>query len=500
MNFDKHLFVSYAHVDDMITPGDDQGWVTRFHKYLETYLSQSIGEQARIWRDDRLRGNDIFANEIVKQFPQTAVLLSILSPRYIDSEWCLREVDEFCKTAELHGGLTVDDKARVIRIMLRGIPAERREQLPHVLKDALGYEFFQWTDGGHELPLDPAFGSGEAYRRQIYFLAEDIADLINRLKQADVGKNQVPTNQKPAIYLAESSYDVRDEREKIRGDLRAHGYTVIPDQLTRMPDLESEYISEVSRLLDQCQISIHIIGSVRGKIPDGPNLKSAVELQNEIAADKSKESGLRRLIWLPEDAHAEQPEQQAFIQDLQNLQSLQRGADLVSADLESFKNAMHSVLQKLERPEPQASKSEDNTKLVFLICDQRDRPATIPLRKYLRGAGLDVEIPAFEGDAATVRRANCELLARCDAVVLFYGSGDEAWKRTVETDLVRAKAHRDGKALLASYLYLAPPSNDDKRELIELEEPHLINGLDGFPESEMLPILNILKSRDAGSA
>jgi len=46
--------------------------------------------------------------------------------------------------------------------MLRGIPAERREQLPHVLKDALGYEFFQWTDGGHELPLDPAFGTGEA--------------------------------------------------------------------------------------------------------------------------------------------------------------------------------------------------------------------------------------------------------------------------------------------------------------------------------------------------
>ena len=291
MNFDKHLFVSYAHVDDMMTPGDDQGWVTRFHKYLESYLSQSIGEPARIWRDDRLRGNDIFANEIVKQFPQTAVLLSILSPRYIDSEWCLREVDEFCRTAELNGGLTVDDKARVIRIMLRGIPAERREQLPHVLKDALGYEFFQWTDGGHELPLDPAFGTGEAYRRQIYFLAEDIADLINRLKQADVGKSKIPKDQKPAIYLAETSYDVREEREKIRGDLRAHGYTVVPDQLARMPDLESEYISEVSRLLDQCKMSIHIIGSVWGKAPDGPSLKSAVQGIQVLDSDLGVEGG-----------------------------------------------------------------------------------------------------------------------------------------------------------------------------------------------------------------
>lgn len=500
MNFDKHLFVSYAHVDDMTTPGDDQGWVTRFHRYLETYLSQSIGEPARIWRDDRLRGNDIFANEIVKQFPQTAVLLSILSPRYIESEWCLREVDEFCRTAESNGGLTIDDKARVIRVMLRGIPVERREQLPNVLKNALGYEFFQWTDGGHELPLDPAFGSGEAYRRQIYFLADDIADMINKLKQSDSGKSEIPKTQKPAIYLAESSYDVRDEREKIRGDLRAHGYAVIPDQLARLPDLESEYISEVGRLLDQCQMSIHIIGSVRGKVPDGPSLKSAVQLQNEVAAKKSEESGLRRLIWLPENMQVEQPEQQAFIQELQKLQSLQRGADLVSADLEPFKNAMHSALQKMEQPKPQALKTEDNSKLVFLICDHRDRAATIPLRKYFRGAGVDVEIPAFEGDAATVRTANYELLTRCDAVVLFYGAGDEAWKRTVEIDLVRMKAHRDRKPPPATFVYLAPPANEDKQELIELEEPHLINGLNGFPESEMITILNQVKSRESGSA
>jgi hypothetical protein len=500
MNFEKHLFVSYAHIDDMITPGDDQGWVTRFHKYLESYLSQSMGEQAKIWRDDRLRGNDVFANEIVKQFPQTAVLLSILSPRYLDSEWCMREVSEFCKTAELNGGLIVDDKARVLRLMLRGIPAERREQLPPVLKDALGYEFFQWSDGGRELPLDPAFGSGEAYRRQIYFLAEDIADLINKLKHT--GADQVPVHAgaKPTVYLAESSYDVRDEREKIRGDLRAHGYTVVPDQMAQLPDLESGYIEEVSRLLDQCRISIHIVGRYRGKVPDGPSLKSAVQIQNEIAANKSEESGLRRLIWLPENARPEQPEQQTFVDELQQLQSLQRGADLVTADLETFKNALHSALQKLEEPEPKTTPMAESAKLAFLICDQRDRQATIPLRKALRDAGLAVEIPAFEGDAATVRKANYELSARCDAVILFYGAGDEAWKRTVEIDLLRMKAHRDEKPLPASYLYLAPPSTDDKQELIELEEPNLINGLDGFPETKLRPLLNLLKSCPSGNA
>ena len=135
-SFEKHLFISYAHVDNLPTPDDNEGWVTRFHKYLETYLSQSMGEEARVWRDDKLRGNDIFASEIVKQFPKTAVLVSILSPRYIESEWCLREVNEFSKTAEINGGLTIDDKARVLRAMLKRIPAERREQLPGILKNA----------------------------------------------------------------------------------------------------------------------------------------------------------------------------------------------------------------------------------------------------------------------------------------------------------------------------------------------------------------------------
>ena len=28
MKFEKHLFLSYAHVDDLPTPGEDHGWVT----------------------------------------------------------------------------------------------------------------------------------------------------------------------------------------------------------------------------------------------------------------------------------------------------------------------------------------------------------------------------------------------------------------------------------------------------------------------------------------
>jgi hypothetical protein len=377
--------------------------------------------------------------------------------------------------------------------MLNRLPTDRRERLPHILKDALGYEFYE-ADGTRELPLDPSFGSGETYRRQIYFLAQDIADLISKLKEKDIEHKQSTIASKPTVYLAECSYDRREERDKIRGELRAHGYSVLPDQIAQLPDLESEYVAEVTRLLESCQVAVHLIGPSRGKIPDGAGSKSAVQLQNEIAADRSEAFGLHRLIWLPEGTSSQHPEHQAFIDALLRVPELQRGADLITANIETLKAALHAVLHRLETSARVVSQPNDSNRLVHLICDQRDRSASIPLRRYLKGEGIDVAIPLFEGSAAQVRQANEDLLRRCDVAILYYGAGDEAWKRTVENDLRKATAHREQKPSLTPFIFLAPPATEDKDELIELGESNLINGMNGFNESELEPILHSLRS------
>ena len=77
MEFDKHLFISYAHIDNQPLPPEEQGWISRFHKSLESVLSMRLGVPAKIWRDEKLRGNDVFAEEIVGQFPHTALLVSV---------------------------------------------------------------------------------------------------------------------------------------------------------------------------------------------------------------------------------------------------------------------------------------------------------------------------------------------------------------------------------------------------------------------------------------
>jgi hypothetical protein len=497
MRFAKHLFISYAHIDNQPLTPEQQGWITRFHASLEALLSMRMGGKAQIWRDEKLQGNDIFADEIVDQFAQTAVLVSVLTPRYLNSEWCNKEVAEFCKSAEQSGGVVVENKSRIFKVLKT--PVDKQESLPSVMKDVLGYEFFTF-EGETPLELDPAYGEKYAqdYNRKVGKLAWDISQLLKKLETdtGDSGHDE-QTTAKATIYLAECSYDRKETREILEGELRRHGYTVLPDQ--QLPQDEKDYVAAVERLLERCRLAIHLVGESYGAVPDGPSQKSVVVLQNELAVQRSKSGALPRVIWLPEGTHSEQAPQQAFIEALHQDAEAQFGADLITGDLEDLKTSIHATLKKLEKPESKQPEEQaaaaDRAKLIYLICDEKDRKATVPVRKFCRGQGFEVAIPAFEGDATAVRQANQQLLTNCDAVILFYGAGDEAWKRTIDNELKKMPGYRGGKPLLASYSYLADPKTSDKEDLIDMEDPNLINGLGGFAEAEMAAFIQAVKPR-----
>lgn len=499
MRFEKDLFISYAHIDNEPLTPQQQGWITRFHASLEALLSMRMGGKARIWRDNKLQGNDVFADEIVEQFSETAVLVSVLTPRYLNSDWCTKEIAEFCKRAEQSGGMVVENKARIFKVLKA--PVDTQESLPQVVKDVLGYDFFMIEDGA-PLELDSAYGEkfAQDYNRKVGKLAWDIAQLLKKL-QTGTGDNGHDKKgpPKPTVYLAECSYDRNQAREILEGELKRHGYTVLPDQ--ELPRDEAEYVAAVERLLNRCQLSIHLVGETYGGVPDGPSQKSEVVLQNELAAKRSKSDALKRVIWVPAGTRSEQAQQQAFIDALHQDAEAQFGADLITADIEGLKTSIHAILTKLEKPEPQLPAEQaaaaDQAKLIYLICNEKDRKATVPVRKFCRGLGFEVAIPAFEGDAAAVREAHQQLLANCDAVILFYGAGDEAWKRTIDNELKKMAGYRGGKPLLASYTYLADPKTTDKEDLIDMEEPNLINGLGDFSDTMMTAFVQAMKSSGA---
>ena len=176
----------------------------------------------------------------------------------------------------------------------------------------------------------------------------------------------------------------------------------------------------------------------------------------------------------------------------------QFGADVITSNQkEAIKGAIHEALQKIEgQPAKAAARpARHERKLVYLICDARDRKNTLDLRRLLLAKGFDVEIPLFEGDSATVRQANQDMLAQCSAVLVFYGDGGEAWKRSVDSELRKFLGGRQGPALPIQTC-LAGPETDAKRDLLDLEEGELLNCLTGISEQAILPFLQALEGGD----
>lgn len=522
--FKNDLFISYAHIDNWSLT-QESGWVSNFHEHLAAMLAVRLGSKVNIWRDKKLQGNDVFGNEIVERFRDAALFVSVLTPPYLNSQWCTKEIHEFCEVARNTYGLVIANKIRVFKVIKMPVPTQ--DSLPEEVQDVLGYQFYTFDEEDHPMELDPAYGKEveQAYLRKLNALAWEIASFLQMIEEdetlglkekvngttalAEVEEvapdHAEPTtaaktaSSKPVVYLAECGRDRRDEREILLGELKDHGYTVLPEK--EMPEIEEDYIAEVERLMNQCKLSIHLVGSSYGQVPDGLSLKSNVILQNEVAVKKSQAGVLQqRLIWLPQGTTSQQPHQQAFIEAISADAEVQTGADVITGSIENLKAEIHKTLKQIARPEAEPSAEpgeapETRRKMIYLICNEQDRKNTIPVRKYLKSKGFDVKIPLFSGDAATVRQAQKDYLTHCDAVILYDGVGDEAWKYSKVNELQKMKAYRNGSPMPVRYTYLAEPVTEAKEELIEFEEPNLINGLHGFSEAEMEAFLQAVNQR-----
>ena len=508
MNFERDLFISYAHIDNQPLSREEVGWVSQFHERLEAMLDMRMGQKVRIWRDAKLAGNDKFGEEILSQLPKTAVLLSVVSPRYVGSQWCRDEVEAFCKAAKQSLGIQVGTKSRIFRVVKTPID---RKLLPEEMSDSIGLDFFQLDE--HEVPLelDPScYGRdiAEKYNIKVATLAWQLSQTLKLMaeaaQQAEAGTQGTAAASiaapvtKATVYLAECSDDQQDARESLAAELRRHDYEVVPAE--PLPRDEAPYMEAVRALLKRSKLAVHLIGSKYGPVPYGPSEKSVVVLQNELGVAFSREQGLKRIIWVPDGLAPKKAEQTEFLAELQSSAEAQVGADLItSPQPEAIKGAIHATLEKLLEPPRVAVSvpSEPGQKLVYVICDERDRKATLPLRQMLLHHGMDVKIPKFEGDKTELRLQNEELLREASAVLIFYGAGSEAWKGSVERDLRKCRA---GLASEPVYTYLAQPETADKLDLIDLTEPGLINGLTAFSEEAVLPFVKDVEARQTSGA
>lgn len=507
MKFEKDVFISYAHLDDKPLAEGEKGWITEFHNLLHARLLQTIGHELSVWRDERLTGNEFFAREIEAQLPKLKVMVSIVTPLYVESVWCKRELNVFYKAADQNGGVAIGNKSRIFKVVKTPVDKDAIEQLPDdiqkIFDEILDYKFYKWEPTGRFKEL--GFSSVDNKMRQEYMdklndVVQDIANLIKRL-------NSTETKQisKKKIFLAETTYDLQSYRDNLVRELKEAGFTVLPDK--NLPNVINRFNDEVEGFINESILSVHLISSANyAAQPEGTD-KSIVMLQNEIAARKSASIKLPRLIWIPPSTtntgtnEKMVTQQKAFVEELKRDAELQKGADILEGPLEEFKQAIFDTIERMEAEEKathdaaeKAKKAatytaanslvlnqNDAPKLVYLICDQRDLDDTRPLEDLLTNSGNEILLPLFQGDHGQLRQAHLDNLTICDAVIIYYGAGNYRWTGSMKSDLLRLPALGRDKPLIEKAIYIAGPLDKDK-ESFKANDFKIINGLSGFTE------------------
>lgn len=444
MAFEIDVLITFAEKDNETAQKSEQGWVSQFKKFLELMLLQVLGSKPNIVLKSE------FDTATAPALNNAAILVAVLTKDFVQSGRCLDNVETFYKA-------TSSSKInRVFKVMKA--PLTVQEQPPR-LRDLIGYDMYQLdTETGFEKEYSDFFSqeAEKQYWMKLVDLAYDIHDALMILNEGDIKSEVKNIYKRKSIYLAETGHDLSVQRNIIKRELQRHGYIVLPKNT--LPTQINEVEREVKRDLNECSLSIHLIGSAYGEIPEGAE-RSIVDIQNKLAAEtalskKQSKQEFSRLIWISQNLKNASDKQKSFIDTIKRDTEAQEGAEILQNPLEDFKNIMREeLLESQERK----SVDESGGKFIYLVHDKIDDSAVKPFREVIEKSGFKVLIPAFEGELLEVRKQHIENLRNFDGAIIFKGKVNDQWVRMKVLDLLKApgfgrKKPIQGKAIVGSGL------------------------------------------------
>jgi hypothetical protein len=500
------IFISYGHLDDQDPAGDINGWVDLLVERLPRLISNNLGYQPAIWRDERsLSGNDLLTGAIHEGIYHSLLFIPIVSPRYVQSDWCRRELEAFSTTPTPAGAPA--HRSRIFKVIKTPLLFHLAKKEPEQLRELIGYSFYE-MDGDMPVEFGPDVvpGKDPRYWTVLRRLAWDISNMLVVLKHTEgpvepvvtpapktVIANPVVTESraistngtKKFVYLAETTSDLSQERELVRDELRQRGYGVLPEQKLPCEELRQTEAA-VRDALARCVLSVHLIGKRYGSTPED-SASSMVCIQEALATQRrATDPAFTSLLWMPQGLMAPPLEiaderQQAFVTALQN--RIGAGAELLQTSIEDLKTR---VIEKLNPPRQPAASPTGRSKLkqVYLICENRDRSFVRPIKEYLFKQNIEV-ITWLEDDHGKLMDYHHKNLRECDAALIYFGNGDEPWVRKNLDDLEKAYGYGREHDWSASAVYVGAPPNDQKEDFLTHLVPYVIRNFSSFDPNDL---------------
>lgn len=437
------------------------GWVSQFKKFLELMLYQVQGAKPNVVLKSE------FDSITASKLDAIGTMITILTKDFAASGQCLDTLEAYNKAINSQGN-------RVFKVVKA--PLSFQEQPPR-LRELLGYEMYQLDTETGVVREYADFFSQEAekqYWMKLVDLAYDINETLLLLKQGGAKSDVKNIFQRKTIYLTETGHDLSVQRNIIKRELQRHGYAVLPNQMLPINVVDLE--KSIKKDLAESSLSIHLIGSAYGEIPEGTE-QSVVDIQNQLATEQSvinrkekKEFG--RLIWISPNLKNASEKQSSFIESIKRDTEAQEGTEILQTPLEDFKNIMREKLIGVQEKE---ETKDFGGKAIYLVHDRVDEGEVKPYKDIIEKSGFKVLNPAFEGDLLEVRKQHIDNLRQLDGAVIFKGKVNDQWVHMKVLDLLKAPGFGRNKPIKAKAI-VASASNKTDLDNYKKNDMILISG------------------------
>jgi hypothetical protein len=462
--------LSYARADDELPPNrkGGKGFVSCLIEQLHYEFKQlGVLHDVEVWRDSRkVAPGDQFDDIIEKAIGQSNLFVAVLSPNWMESDYCKKELESFRRRWQQEGELRV--KQRIVVACKRFVDRDKR---PSLLQGQQGYDFFVFESLKEVGPQFEFFARGEIRDDRYESVVQQLADFLYRRGQQVTRSMPIPQSDSPLpppppppqpgpdarkIYLAKPASDMREYYSRLVQELSNNGYAVVPDPDKDVPH-DNTSTKFIDAALEGADLSIHLLGDGKGYAPE--NSKPIVALQLTRAAARlgaataetgKQRAGFRRIIWAPEvldgsdDAVGADGKaadggnagaggaNRVTVENRLPLDVLARFGDFQPTDKVvggTPSKFVDFLIEHLRQSDTQTGGATEITAddWIYVYHALADTQYACDLMDALKERGAAAGLPAFEGDPADVNRLHLERLSECSAVVLCWAQASEAW-------------------------------------------------------------------------
>ncbi len=355
--FEYDIFVSYRHNDNKY-----DGWVTEFVEKLKQELDATLKDKLSIFFDKNPREglqDTHHVDQSINTKIKSLLFIPIISQTYCDTTsfaWTKEflvfkaesQNDKVGGTIKLPNG---NSASRILPIKIHDIDVDDVKLLENELSGALRSIDFIYRESGVNRPLRPVddeisvVGGRILYRNQINKLANAIKEVVQGIKLAERGeapvvtqhnltarqimpttfttslpssiKVQVIDRQRPSIYLAWPSSDLKEQREEMAIILQKAGFNVLPS--TDCPADDETFKEKVNEEITKCMCSLHMLSGEFGRRFESDEEVSFPQYQFTQARKRlENEAGFNSFVWMYPEANPIKPAQQDFIKYIRN--------------------------------------------------------------------------------------------------------------------------------------------------------------------------------------